>query len=168
PVDPAVRDVLADAAGTLGVSLLQMERYAEADFLHHKGLTASQSLADDFPEKVDYRRNIGLIEGQMGVLFWNTGKQNEGEKFLRASVCTLEEVVRIHAGVRDYERELASRKYWLGCFLLETGRQTEGEKLLEEALKTQEKIALDFPHDCIHSGAPLASLGRLAEHYWLT
>jgi serine/threonine protein kinase len=168
PADPAVRDVLADAAGTLGGFLLETGHYAEAESFLHKGLTAAQALADDFPEKIDYRRNIGLIEGKIGVLSWNTGKKTEAEKFLRASVSILEEVVRTHTGIRDYEAELASGKHWLGSLLLDTGRQTEGEKLLEEALKTQEKIAVDFPHDCIHSSAPLASIGRLAEHYCLT
>ena len=164
PTVPQVREALGKSLNVR--ALLRQDRgdpeAAEVDF--DGSLKQYRRLAEDYPDRLSYRRALARGLGNLGRLLAETDRQAEAEAALAESAVAYEQLVGRAPGVSKLRRDLAIVLDNLGTALERRGRSTDALGAYDRAVAAAESGARRFPTVVDHRevlGTALLNRGRL-------
>jgi serine/threonine protein kinase/Tfp pilus assembly protein PilF len=117
----------------------------EAETPYREALALQKQLAEEFPDRLDYRHDLGQTHRYLGQLLHSLKRTKEAE-------AEYTEVIRIgkqlvaESNQAQFRADLAIGIHDLGALLLlDTDRQKEGERLLRDSLAVSEQLMREFP-----------------------
>jgi serine/threonine protein kinase/Tfp pilus assembly protein PilF len=144
--EPIVRYETAWAYFRTGLIENLLGRHEQAEQSYRKTLELLDALpADLLRDKVEYLNLLAACQGNLAILFVDTGRHKEAEPALRQVLETREKLAQEHPGDQSLKSKLAHSYSDLGVVLFAAGRIEESEKNFRTALDFQEKLAADFP-----------------------
>jgi tetratricopeptide (TPR) repeat protein len=166
--DPALQADLAEAYLRLGNIRREMGDSAGAVDDYQRSVELYEALARGAGDSNDYRKQVLVASGNLGLALANRGRNEEAEAaYLRGT--ELKSVLAAEPKPDTFFLGvLANIDDNLGTFYDHTGRGAEGEKVHLEGLEIREKLVRDHPDDFEHTSALIKSYNNLATLYATT
>ncbi|QDT50184.1 Tyrosine-protein kinase MasK [Symmachiella dynata] len=167
PRNAVYRDTLTEAYGYLGTSYFQRRPTYMDDALAtcKLRLDETQSLVEDFPGELRFRRRFAEVNTDMGNFHWEAQHQHEAEIYLRKAVRIWNEIKSEYPNAADGPDEAHCRQ-WLGTMLLRTLRFDEAEPELLFANRVYKQLVQDQPSNTDIRGRLAQNRSYLGQLYF--
>jgi eukaryotic-like serine/threonine-protein kinase len=137
---PADRLQLVVTHNNLGVFLAGERRLSDAEAAYQRGREVLARVARGFPQEARgplYRRHLGALQHNQGVLLFRLRRDAEAEKLFREASAVRKEFVENSPNRADYLRDLANTLGNLALVRRRQGHLRGAVKLLREAIRHQ-------------------------------
>jgi serine/threonine protein kinase/Flp pilus assembly protein TadD len=142
--DPEVRQETARTYSRLGYIRQLLGEDAEAEKLYRQALALSAGLADEFPDRLEYRVDQAHHYGYLAHLLTHR-RPHEAEEACGRGLALLNEVVARSPGVPEYRARLANLQDQLGSVLSQLNRSRAAEASYRQALEIRQGLAVADP-----------------------
>jgi tetratricopeptide (TPR) repeat protein len=115
-----------------------LEAYEQARLILEK-------LVKEFPDNPNFRKDLALVNANLGATLHKAGKLKEAEPHVRESLALYQKLVDEFPGIPDYLFELARTFGNLGLLLAATQRDGEAVKAHRQAITRYEKVTAAVP-----------------------
>ena len=159
------RAALARALEKLAGIQTSVGAFDDAVSTFGQAIDAWRLLADAGHEPADSRLRQAMTLGDLGALFVEMGRVDDGERTLRESIRIAEELKAVDPAATVYDDHYADAYGELGTALRTTGRLEEAEEAWQRALDVYHGILERAPLDHeanTSSASTLHAMGRLA------
>jgi serine/threonine-protein kinase len=143
--DVEQRAIRAEGNFRVGVMRLRLGEAKEAEASYQQAVALYQQLVTDFPGRSEFRRELGLAYGNLGLLFRATGRLKEGESAYTSALGILKPLAAEFPIRAQYRQDLARGHGNLGVLLRAMGRLKEAEANYSAGLAVHTQLASDFP-----------------------
>jgi serine/threonine-protein kinase len=145
--DPATRNEVARDILNLATLQSRLGQFGNARRSHEQALELQQRLVQEHPEPAEYRRTLGSIYNNQGVLLMERFDLTaEALRSHEAALALRKELLRTQPVAVESQDELAATYNNLGVLHLEkTRRYAEARAAFEEALPLREKLVRHNP-----------------------
>ncbi|HEY1379100.1 MAG TPA: serine/threonine-protein kinase [Gemmataceae bacterium] len=140
PDSPEDRAGVADARFRVGLIRHRLGEFAAAEEAYRAAIDLQRPLADEYPGRLEYRRDLGRSHLKLGSLLRVTGRPRQAEEAYAVAVAVARALADEHPGEPEYRRDLAAAHNNLGNVLAATGRPKEAEAALRTAVDLLEKV----------------------------
>jgi tetratricopeptide (TPR) repeat protein len=165
-LDPTNEDLLIRCArvhASLGDVLRDTGKPKEAEEVYDRARRFLEARATQFPERTEYRHELGRIHNHLGLLLAEIGRGSEAEKAHRQAADIYEKLAQATL-TTDRERWRRQELMWshenLGRLAANSGQPTEGAKAYRQAIALSEQLNSDFPNE--YTGWLANDYGKLA------
>jgi serine/threonine-protein kinase len=143
--DPEVRAELGKGYARLASLTDALGDKAGAINLYGRGLAVWEELARDNPADPSHRDRQAFCHHNLALLYRDTRRPDDAEKFHKRALATQEALARDHDGVADYQLALALTRNSLGNLYRRTNRLDAAGKSYTQALTVLERLSHDHP-----------------------
>jgi serine/threonine protein kinase/tetratricopeptide (TPR) repeat protein len=143
--DPEGRESRAEGAFRVARIQFRLGESKEAEAAYREARDRFAQLADEFPERPEFRGNQAAAGQGLGILLRDAGRNPEAEMVFRDALLIQTALVGELPGEREYRKQLASTQVNLGILLSEAGRRPEAEPVFREALDVWKRLTADDP-----------------------
>jgi serine/threonine protein kinase len=110
---------------------------------YQKAANLLQELADEFPDKAEYRHNLARTNGRLGILLAEAGQDKEAETSLGQAITLLTKLAEDSRNNTGYRADLANNYLSLGYLLQRRQDYVESGKAYGEAVDRLEKLVAE-------------------------
>jgi serine/threonine protein kinase/tetratricopeptide (TPR) repeat protein len=163
--DPALEAERGSAYGRLAVLHEDLGELPAAQAAAEQARSVFARLADRFPDKADYRSDLGESLNTLAMIHNATGQSAAAADALGSAADAWRKLVAEHPGEPKYRSQMANCLNNQGVLLHNLGRLDRAEAAYRQALTLREKLADEFPKKAAYRlglSRTLNSLGTLA------
>lgn len=140
PNAPGPKRDVANVYQRLGSMLIDMGELRESINTSRKALAIYEDVFRMDPANFEVRRDLAMVNNQMGVALDRLNDDTAAEKAFRDGVAICTELLATNNKSDRSRDDLAYSQYLLGSFLANNRRAAEGSLLLERAMATYEDL----------------------------
>jgi serine/threonine-protein kinase len=118
----------------------------QAEQAYHKCRDQYAQLIADFPERAEFRRELGKCHIGLGVLLVRTREQGRAERSFRDGLKMLQETPAVGPAPEGFRQDLAKAHNALASILSQTGRRKEAAAEYHNARAVQKQLVAEFPN----------------------
>jgi serine/threonine protein kinase/tetratricopeptide (TPR) repeat protein len=144
--DPVGRQGRAQGYSRVGLLHQRLGEYQDAETAYREALAVSDRLAKDFPDQLDFRRDLAASYGNLGNLLSLTGRPKEAEAAYRDALGVHRQLVAAAPDRPDLRQVRAKCQLNLGILLSDMGRPEEAAAAYRDALALLTQLAAELPH----------------------
>jgi len=108
-------------------------------------LDIQKKLTAEFPEVLEYRRELASSHYDLAILLANGGKPDRAQAEYRAAIDIQKKLVAEFPWVREYRHALAQSHNNRGIVLADLGKRDQAEAEYRAAIDIKKKLTADFP-----------------------
>jgi tetratricopeptide (TPR) repeat protein len=123
-----------------------MGQLPEAEKDYEQALSIQKQLADDFPSKPEFRRDLANSHNNRTILLSKMGRLPEAEKDSGQALSIQKHLAADFPSRPEFREDLARSHNNRGLLLSKMGRLAEAEKDYDQALSIKKQLADDFPN----------------------
>ena len=143
PQDPGYLQLRARANNHLGLALLRLGRFDEAESVIRQAITTQEMLVRDAPDDLDLRARIAFAHHDLAQV--PTVDVAERKQLFQQSIRLLEELAAEHPYDPAWRFFLARPLFWYGCLLRTNGDADEAKQLFQRSFEIRLAIAASHP-----------------------
>jgi tetratricopeptide (TPR) repeat protein len=143
--DEKTRAGVAAASKRVGVIRYRLGRTKDAEAAYRRSQELYRALVAQFPNRREYRRELGTVHNNLGVVLELTGRAKESEATHRAALALRKQLVADFPHRAEYRQELAMSYNNLGMLLMSIGRPQQAEPAFRAAVAIRQHLVARFP-----------------------
>jgi serine/threonine-protein kinase len=135
------------AEGHLRVAIVRdrLGEEKEAEAAYVEAIRWYEQLAREFPQRPEFRKDLGLAQSDLGVLLKHTGRLAQAETAFVESLAIRKQLVAECPTRPEYRRDVARSNQFLSALLGDTGRPKEAEATGAAALAERKELVAEYP-----------------------
>ncbi len=143
--DVEQRAVRAEGNLRVGVMRLRLGEPTEAEASYERAVAQYQQLANDFPDRPEFRRDLALSHGNLGLLFRANARLKDGEAAYTNCADILKQLTKEYPDRTEFRQALGRCYGNFGVLVRAAGRLKDAEAHYTNAVEVQKSLADEFP-----------------------
>ncbi|HEV3078234.1 MAG TPA: protein kinase [Gemmataceae bacterium] len=138
-----LRGEVGKAYQRVGLICAKLRVHDKAELAFRKALPVLESLVEELPTAVEYRRTLLSTYHGLGHVLKATGRPKEAEGFLRQDLALAQQLAAEFPAVADYRGDLCHAYCELGGLFRDMGRQAEADQACRQALDLAQQLVAE-------------------------
>jgi tetratricopeptide (TPR) repeat protein len=135
----------SDVLGNLGISLMGLHQYEEAEQVLRQAQAAHEKYISDHPDVPEIQDSLAQCRLTLGTLFQQTGRVREAEEAFKRSLAASEKLVAEVPTKPDFRLSCGRALLALGELQANDGRAQEAERSFRRAIAVYQEISAQAP-----------------------